>query len=316
MDTTIQLLELRAFVAVVRSRTFTAAADVIGTDKAHVSRLVSRLEGKLDARLLQRSTRRSSLTETGRDFYERATSILGALEEAEASVARARGKPRGTLRLTAGVEYGMLRVNGWIAKYLRRHPEVQVDADLTNRVVDIIHEGIDVAIRVGALELSELSARKLGEIRYAFYASPAYLRRRKRPKTIADLERHDLIMFTPRGRPAWKVVRGSESAEVEIGTPRYHVNNNVAARDAARLGLGIALLPSFMAADAVRSGHLVVLLRGWERVPAPVYAVFPSSKYMAPKVRAFIDLAQEESTAECKPQSKPQFKSKSTRARS
>lgn len=297
MDTTIEIMELAAFVAVVQRGTFTAAAEALDTDKAHVSRIISRLENKLGAQLLQRSTRRLSVTETGRDFYERAAGILTALEESEASVARAQREPTGSLRLSAGAEFGMLRVNRWIASYLKTYPDVRVDAEFTNRVTDVIHEGIDIAIRIGTLPDSELSVRKLGEVHYAFYASPSYLKGRKQPKVPADLKSHDLVMFAPRGRPSWKVVkgRGTELIETE---PRYAVNNNLAARDMAIAGMGVTLLPTFMTADALAEGKLKSLLPGWERIPVPVHAVFASSRYMAPKVRAFIDLAIREFKAE------------------
>ncbi|MEM9195732.1 MAG: LysR family transcriptional regulator, partial [Myxococcota bacterium] len=236
MNTTIEVLELRAITAVVERGTFTAAAETLHTDKAHVSRIVSRLEHKLGSQLLQRSTRRLRVTEVGREFYERASGILRALEEAEASVARAMSEPKGTMKLTAGPEYGVLVVNRWIAGYLREFPDVRVEAEFTNRLVDIIHEGFDVAIRLGRLPDSELSARKLGEIEYGLFASPRYLKRRKTPRTPADLAQHDLVMFAPRGRPGWKLAKGSEVHDVRL-EPRYLVNNTISAMEMAVTGV-------------------------------------------------------------------------------
>ena len=291
MSTTIETYELKALKAVVTQGTFTAAAKMLGTDKAHVSRTISKLERKLGVRLLERSTRRLRVTEIGRDLFERATGILLALEEAQNSAAQSLASPAGTLKLTAGPEFGTLVVNRWIATYLRTYEDVSVQAEFTNRLTDIIHEGFDVAIRVGALPDSELSARKLGEIRYRFYASPDYLRKKPAPGHPDQLADHDLVVFSPRGEPVWTIVDGHESMKV---TPkaRYLVNNNQAALELAKEGIGISLLPSFVASDALEEGSLRVVLPDWGLVPAPVHAVFASSRYLAPKVRAFVDLAR------------------------
>ncbi|WP_299869694.1 LysR family transcriptional regulator [uncultured Hoeflea sp.] len=285
-----EIIELRALTIVVERGTFTAAAEAMKTDKAHVSRIVSRLEKKLGAQLLQRSTRQLSLTEVGREFYERAAGIILALEETEASVAQSMGRPTGVLKVTAGTEYGSLVVNQWITAYLKLHGDVRIEAEFTNRVTDIIHEGFDVAIRIGALPDSELSVRKLGEVSYGLYASPEYLKLSGPVRTPEDLAHHDLVMFAPRGRPSWKIVKGRQTAEIE-SAPRYLVNNNQAALEATLRGLGVALLPRFVAGPNIDAGRLLTVLDGWGKIPAPVHAVFPSSRYMAPKVRAFVDLA-------------------------
>ena len=293
MNTTIEIMELRALSAVVAQGSFTSAADTLGTDKAHVSRIVTRLERKLGARLLERSTRRLNVTEVGREVVERATGILLALEETENSVAQSRDAPTGKLRLTAGAEFGLLVVNSWVAAYLRAYPEMAVEAEFTNRVTDIIHEGFDVAIRLGRLPDSEFSARKLGEIGYSFYASPSYLQDRERPDRPQDLAAHDIVAFAPRGQPRWTVVKGRESLTL-APKARYQVNNNQAALGMVVGGLGIALLPSFMAAPEVRKGALDVVLPDWRPIPVAVHAVFASSRYLAPKVRAFVDLAKDQ----------------------
>ena len=269
---------------------FTAAGDVLGKDKAHISRVVSRLEKRLGVQLLKRSTRRLKITEIGREFYERACSILAAIEETEASIAHAHGEPRGLLRVTAGSEFGLMCVNHWIAEYLKRYPYVRVEADFSNRIVDVIHEGIDVAIRIGALPDSELSARPLGEIRYGLYASPAYIHARGEPDSPRTLSEHQLIMFSPKGKPVWHLVRGQQREEI-AGEALCIINNNLAARGLAVEGLGITLLPHFQAAPLVSQGQLIQIMKDWERVPVPVSAVFTSSRYMTPKVRAFVDLA-------------------------
>ncbi|MFG6107712.1 LysR family transcriptional regulator [Leptothoe sp. EHU-05/26/07-4] len=290
MKSTIDLESLEIFRAVVDAGSFTAAGVMLDKDKAHVSRVVSRLEKRLGVELLKRSTRRLNITEIGRDFYERACGILTALEETEASIARAQGEPRGVLRITAGAEFGPMRVNHWIAEYLKRYPHVRLEVDFSDRVVDVIHEGIDVAIRVGPLVDSELSVRPLGEIRYGLYASPAYVHARGEPKSLQSLAQHSLLMFSPRGKPVWPLVRGKQREDL-TAQALCVINNNLAARDLAADGLGIALLPHFQAISLVTQGCLTQVLEDWERVPVPVSALFTSSRYMTPKVRAFVDLA-------------------------
>lgn len=289
MTTSIDLAEMRAFVAVVTDGSFTTAADRLGTDKARLSRIVSRMEDKLGARLLTRSTRRLSVTEVGRDYLERAVGILSAAEAAEAAVAQQSGEPKGLLKLTAGSEYGPLVVDGWIAAFLKSAPKVTIEAEYTNRMVDIIHEGVDVAIRVGTLPDSGLSARRLGEVAYGLYASPEYLRGAPGLSVVGDLANHGLIMKIRRGRPFWTLVNGSETVDISE-SPRAAVSSTVAAKNLALAGLGIAQLPRFIAAAHVADGSLYRVLPGWSEQSSPVHALFASSRYMDPKVRGFVDL--------------------------
>lgn len=290
MNTSIDLPEMRVFAAVVTDGSFTTAADRLGTDKARVSRIVRRMEEKLGAQLLIRSTRRLSVTEVGRDYFERAMCILTAAEAAEAAVAQQSREPKGLLKITAGSEFGTMVVDRWIAAFLRQAPKVTVEAEYTNRLVDIIHEGFDVAIRVGTLEDSGLSARKLGEVSYGLYATPDYLKRGPGITAVSDLKQHDLIMKTTRGRSNWSLVNGANLEKV-TATPRCAVNSTIAAKNLALEGLGIAQLPRFMAESYVADGRLSCVLPGWAEVPAPVHAVFASSRYMDPKVRSFVDLS-------------------------
>lgn len=282
--------ELTVFVAVVRTGSFTGAAQALGTQKAHASRVVSRLERRLGVRLLQRSTRSLAVTEVGRELYERAIGIISALDETQAIIQRTQAEPQGVLRLTCGVEFGLLIVNRWIRAYLKRYPLVRVEADFSDRLVDLIHEGFDLAIRIGKLADSNLSARPLGEVTYALYASPGYLRTHPAPEHPNELPSHELIMFVATSPPVWRLTNAGEHIDIETRA-RLVVNNHVGARDAAVDGLGIALLPRFQAAPFTRDGRLVEVLPGWTRMPAPIHAVFASSRYLTPKVRAFIDLA-------------------------
>jgi DNA-binding transcriptional LysR family regulator len=291
VEATLDLPALRAYVAVVRAGSFTRAAEQLDTQKAHLSRVVRRLEDQLGVQLLQRSTRSMTITEVGRELFERAVSVITAVEETERAIAQTRSEPRGVLKLTCGVEFGELVVNRWIADFLHDHPRMRVDAELTNRVIDLVHEGFDLAIRVGTLPDSALSARRLGEITYAFYASPKYLAKRKKPKLPRDLAQHDLVVFGTTPSPQWNLRCGQEQATVRPNA-RYRVNHNLAARDAIAAGLGVGMLPEFQAAPLLQAGKLVTVLDGWTREPVPVHAVFASGRYLAPKVRAFVEHAR------------------------
>lgn len=290
MLTTIEVADLDAFVHVVHDKSFTKAAERLSTGKAHLSRVVSRLEARLGARLLQRTTRSLSLTELGREVHERATRILAAIDETVRVVQRTQELPRGSLRVTCGVEFGLLAVNDWIAAYLARYPEVSVEADLTNRVVDVVHEGFDVAIRVGALDDSGLSARRLGDIRYGLFAAPSYTKHNRAPRSPEELRSHALVLSnqTQKSRGRWELTRGDDRFGL-TASPRLLVNTHMAVRDAVVRGVGVGLLPVFQALPLVSSGALVQVLPGWERDPVPVHAVYPSSVFLTPKVRAFVD---------------------------
>jgi LysR family transcriptional regulator for bpeEF and oprC len=288
-----ELSALNIFVKVVQAGSFTRAAELLGTQKAHVSRVVAQLERGLGARLLERSTRALSLTEVGREFFERAVGILAAVDDAQRAVAQAQGTPRGRLRLTCGVEFGLIAVSGWIRGYLERHPQVEVDADFTARIVDLVHDGFDLAIRLGDLPDSSLAARRLGTLAYGLFGAPTYLARRGTPAHPRDLAAHDLVVFTGGAtRGGWSLAAGSERAEVPL-RGRLRVNNSLAVRDAAVGGLGVARLPWLLAAPEVAQGRLVPVLRDWASPAVPVHAVFASARYLTPKVRAFVDHAAE-----------------------
>lgn len=288
-----ELAALTALVKVVQAGSFTRAAEAMHTQKAHLSRVVSQLERELGVRLLERTTRSLSLTEVGREIFERAVGILGAVEDAERVAQRVLAKPRGVLRITCGVEFGMISVGRWIDDYLKRYPQVSVEADFTGRLVDIVHEGFDLAIRVGELPDSRLAARRIGELHYGLFASPEYLARRGVPRSPEELSQHELLVFSAGGhRAGWRLERGAEKRRIDAAA-RLRINNSFAVRDAALQGLGIAQLPLVVARSAPASTSLASVLPDWRPPAVPVHALFPSSRYLTPKVRAFIDLAVE-----------------------
>ena len=285
------LNRLTTYVKVVQAGSFTRAAETMGTQKARVSRVVAQLERDLGVRLLERTTRSLSMTEAGREIFERAVGILGAVEDVERVAQSIHAEPRGVLKLTCGVEFGMIAVGSWIDAYLRRYPQVAIEADFTGRLVDIVHEGFDLAIRIGELPDSRLAARRIGELRYGLFASPGYLARRGTPGRPEDLAQHDLLFFAAGSHGGgWRLGRGAETRRVEAPA-RLRINNSFTVRDAAIDGLGVAQLPLLVAGGALASGTLVPVLPEWAPAPVPIHALFPSSRYLTPKVRAFIDLA-------------------------
>lgn len=287
------LVSLQAFVKVVQAGSFTRAADALNTHKARLSRVVSQLERELSVRLLERSTRSLSLTEEGREFFERAHAILASVDEARQAMQRVGGQPQGTLRLTCGVEFGLIAVSGWIAEYLSAYPQVQVEADYSNRVVDIVHEGYDLAVRVGPLSDSSLAARRLGLLDYGLYASPTYLRRHGKPDTPKDLAGHAVVVYAGAAHQGqWHLTRGDVTERVKL-QPRLRVNTSLAVREGLQRGLGIGLLPRRVAEPAGLRTGLRRVLPQWAPPEVPVHAVFASARYLTPKVRAFIDLAVE-----------------------
>lgn len=288
METTLNTDHLRLFLTVLAAGSFTRAADLAGSNKAHVSRVISRLEDQLGTRLLNRSTRALSPTDAGQDLATRARAILDALADAQQALRGRADQPRGRLRITCGYEFGLLAVNSWVRAFLERWPEVSVEVEFTNRLADIVHEGFDLAIRVGRLPDSDLVARKLGEVTYGFYAAPSYLARHGVPAHPADLGAAGFIGFA--GSPA-EVARGAEACALPSGS-RYLANTNMAVRDMAVAGLGVALLPCFQAAPFVAAGQLTPVLSGWSRPPVEVHAVLPTSRLMSATTRAFIDLAR------------------------
>jgi LysR family transcriptional regulator, regulator for bpeEF and oprC len=286
-----ELQELSAFVKVVQTGSFTRAAESLGTQKAHLSRVITQLERKLGVRLLERTTRSLSLTEVGREMFERAVGILGAVDDAQRAAQKTQAEPRGVLKLTCGVEFGMISVSRWVTEYLQRHGQTQVQAEFTGRLVDLVHEGFDLAIRVGHLPDSSLAARKLGNLQYGLYASPDYLARRGVPLMPDHLAAHDQLAFSGAVQtPSWQLDNGAQKVTVEV-VPRLWMNNSFAVRDAVERGLGVAQLPLVIAQHLLNKGSLVSVLPEWKLPEVPVHALFPSARYLTPKVRAFIDLA-------------------------
>ncbi|HVV88248.1 MAG TPA: LysR substrate-binding domain-containing protein [Kofleriaceae bacterium] len=287
------LNEIVVFAKVVETRSFTAAAQQLGLPKSTVSRKVAQLEERLAARLIQRTTRKLSLTEIGQAYYERCARIVTDISMAEQLVSDMQSTPRGLLKVTAPIDLGAFRLGAVTAEFCREHPDIYVHLDLSDRIVDLVEEGLDLAIRFGPLGESSLVARRLSQGTMSFYAAPGYLERRPAPDDPDALADHDLLAFVPHHRfSTWSLVGpGGASAEL-TPTARFTSNNLLAVREAAIAGAGIALLPSFVV-HCPTTVPLSPVLPGWYAPTGELYAVYPSTRNLSPKVRAYLDFVVE-----------------------
>jgi DNA-binding transcriptional LysR family regulator len=285
---------IQVFAQVVESGSFAKAAERLGLSTSAASRHVAELEAHLQTRLLNRTTRRVTLTEPGRAFYERAVQLLADLAEAEQEAARAAVVPRGTIRLTTSVNFGVRQVAPAIADFTARHREVAFDVSISERIVDLVEEGFDLAIRIGSPGSENLVARKLGETRLVLCAAPSYLAAHGTPQVPEDLARHDCFTYeylAPRNVWRFRDAAGAERAVRVAG--RLHSNNGDLLAEAAARGGGIAFEPAFIVGPEVRAGRLVRLLEGFVPPPLPIYAVYPSRKHLSAKVRLFVEFLAE-----------------------
>ena len=281
---------MRIFAQVVDSGSFAKAADKLGLSTSAASRQVAELESHLNARLLNRTTRRVSLTESGRAFHARAVQLLADLEEAEQEAGRATVVARGTIRLTAPVTLGVRHLAPLVAEFIARHPGVAFDVSLSDRIVDLVEEGFDLAIRIGASGPDTLAARKLGETRLIACAAPDYLAARGTPRVPEDLARHNCFTYeyvTPSEH--WRFREASGRERVVRVRGNLHTNNGELHAEAAAGGIGIAFEPDMIVMPYVRGGRLVELLAEFAPPPLPIYAVYPSRKHLSAKVRLFVD---------------------------
>jgi DNA-binding transcriptional LysR family regulator len=286
--------EMQAFIAVCDTEGFSAGARKLGLSPSVVTRLIAGLETRLGVRLLQRTTRSVRLTDAGSRYLERARRIVAEVDEAELSAQEERGEPSGRLVVAAPMVFGRLHATPLLTRYLELYPKVSVELQLANHYVSLVEEGIDVAIRVGDLVDSGLIVRGLGQSRRALVANPAYLAKHGVPRVPGDLAQHRLIAFTgpPARRREWTFWSDGKASSVPV-VPQFFSNNGEAAIDHAIAGGGIASVMSFQVLDACRTGRLVEVLRAFAPPPLPIQAVFPTSRLLSRKVRAFIDLAEQ-----------------------
>lgn len=280
---------MRIFAQVVDQGSFTRAAASLGLSKATISKQVARLEERLGARLLNRTTRRLHLTDAGQAYYQACSRILHEIEAAEGAVAQLQSKPRGRLRVSGPVSFGQRFLGAAIAELMTTYPELEVELVLSDRFVDIVEEGFDVAVRIASLTDSSLIARRLGPMRGYVCASPDYLRAHGHPQRPADLAGHNCLLYSHESTgPRWSFKGESGQTTVQVeGTLR--VNNGDVLRQAALHGVGLAFLPGFIVEEDIRRGRLVSVLEEWTEWDAGIYAVYPHRRHLAAKVRVFVD---------------------------
>jgi DNA-binding transcriptional LysR family regulator len=291
--------DMRMFVAVVDAGSISGAAERLAVAKSAVSRRLAELEARLGAELLHRTTRRLSLTDSGRAFFERAQRILADLEEAEQAVSQAHGAIRGRLKVALPLSFGLLHLAGLINEFMGLHPEVEFDLDFNDRQIDLMQEGFDLAIRIARLPDSSLIARKLAPIRHGLCASPGYLARHGAPVRADELAGHAGLVYSNLANPGlWSYV-GPDGQPGSVQVPvKVRANNGDFLCRAAIAGQGVILHPTFYLNDAIRSGALVPLLtdHAWPELNA--YAVYPPTRHLSRRVRAFVDFLAEKLAGE------------------
>lgn len=287
-----KLSAMRSFVSVVQNGGFSGAARVLGVPKSRVSQRITDLEAALSTRLLHRTTRAVSTTEEGRFYYERCLVILEEIDAADQAMHRGGEEPSGRLTVSAmsGVARALLLPR--IAEFHARYPNVSLRLSVTDRLANLTEEGVDCAIRGGALENSTMISRHLRDVGFALYAAPVYLARRKPLAAPEDLAAHELVqVIRQRGGSGGWLLRSAEREALVDHAPRLETDDDDAALDAAVAGAGIALCPDFAAKVPVAEGRLVPVLPGWAAASRPVYLVYPTRRYVSARLRCFIDWA-------------------------
>jgi DNA-binding transcriptional LysR family regulator len=286
----INLLDgMAVFVEVINAGSFTAAARSLGHSTSYISKQVTRLEKRLGSRLLNRTTRTISLTDAGRAYYERCSQIMIDAENAERSINRLQETPSGLLRINAPVSFGSRHLLDVFSTFMQSYPDVKLEVEFNDRLIDVVAEGYDVVIRVGEIKDSSLVARKITSSKSVVLASPDYIKRKGKPQRVEDLTQHDCIAYSLLPAPTqWAFYKDGQRSSVTVD-PCAMCNN--AELEVAMLvqGIGIARLPLFTCEQEVASGALQIILQDYEQHQLDVFAVYPHRQYLTAKVRAFVD---------------------------
>jgi DNA-binding transcriptional LysR family regulator len=283
------LNDIIVFTKVAETKSFTGAADALGLPKSTVSRKLAQLEERLGVRLVQRTTRKLALTEIGEAYYERCQRIVSDIHSAEQLVTDMQASPRGRLRITASVDFSTRFLGGIIAEFLAANPEINIELEATDRLVDLIEDGFDLAVRIGPMPESTLIARRLASLSLVLCASPAYIASRGMPSSIDELDEHDHVLFTPSSRnQTWTLVNGDQT--YEFGRPARLASNNFGTVvDVTRRGSGIALISEFIIRGEIKAGTLVEVLPQWRTRPSDVHAVYPARQNPPPRLALFLE---------------------------
>ncbi|WP_440642534.1 LysR family transcriptional regulator [Bradyrhizobium sp. PUT101] len=285
-----RLESMHVFVTVADLRGFAPAARKLGLSPSAVTRTIAALEEHLGARLLQRTTRQVRLTDVGARYLERVRRILADVDEADGSAREERNRPSGRLVVSAPVGFGRLHVGPIMTAYLTRYPEVACELRLSDHLVNLVEDAVDAAVRIGHLADSSLVARQVGEMRRIVVAAPGYLKRHGEPRTPEALREHQTIQFGPWSE--WRFLRDGRDIEV-IPTPRFTSNSADAALQYAKAGGGVTRVLAYQAAEGLKRGRLKIVLAAYEQPALPIHIVYPTSRLLSAKVRAFVDLVVE-----------------------
>lgn len=283
---------IAVFVKVVQVGSFSQAAKLLNMPNSTVSAKVAALEKRLGVTLLQRTTRRLHLTEAGEGYFRRCMTALEELQTAENELAIERSETKGVLRLTAPVELGRSALPPVLDVLMKRHPAIKIDLIITNRLVDLVAENIDVAVRAGPLKDSGLIAKRFVLGQFGLWASPSYLKNNSVPRNPDELKEHDCLRFAPFTGRKLQLTNGRERAQIALAG-RITADDFEALRALAVLGWGIALLPSFLCAEEAKERKLVSVLPNWRGDSVTISVVYPAQRFVAPKIRAFITAAEE-----------------------
>lgn len=287
------LNEIQCFVKAVELKSLTAASKALGLPKSSVSRKIRGLETRLGLTLMTRTTRALNLTEAGRSFFEKSAMALKEIDSAEEQLDSSHQEVEGTLRVTGPHDFVVGPFNELIAKFMADHPKIRIEVLLTDRVVDMIAEGFDVAFRAGELEDSTLIAKKIRRIDLVLVASPQYLKNRGVPKSIADLKDHETIGFAPDGAMVKWSLKGPTGKKDYLPNGRLTVNSMLSLKDAALHGAGVALLPMSFIENELKDKALRIVCGEWRVSGNAMHVVFPGQKYLSPKLRAFVEYASQ-----------------------
>jgi DNA-binding transcriptional LysR family regulator len=286
---------LKTVIAVVETNSFTAASDRLGMSKALVSKYVGEVETKLGIRLFNRTTRKLALTEAGRCYYEQSLILLEQYSVLIDNVTGEQSNPRGLLKISAPVTFGEMQLSAILPKFLKHYPELKIELVLTNGAIDMLEEGIDVRIRIGGLDDSNMIARHLKTFPLVLSASPEYIKKNGLPKTPEEVAEHQCIIDSNfRIGKQWPIISPEGVADTISVSSSVAVNSPQAVREIAIAGGGIAMCPEFIVEDAIRDGRLITILPEYTTLEFGLFAIYPHRKYVAKKVRCFIDFMLEE----------------------
>ncbi|MGR5236326.1 LysR family transcriptional regulator [Vibrio alfacsensis] len=277
------------FVAVAETNSFTGAAKKLSTSVAQISRRVSALEERLAVKLLHRTTRKVSLSEAGQLYYQQCKHLVEGLELAELAVTQMQAEPKGLLKVTAPVTYGEMNLSPLLHQFLEKYPQVNLELNLTNQKLDLIEQGVDVAIRLGRLQDSSLVAKRLSSRQLYVCASPAYLDRSGEPHTLSELSHHQCLVGTAE---YWHFKEKKREKSLRV-SGRIKCNSGFALVDAAKRGLGLVQLPDYYVQEALDNGELVEVLTDYRDDREGIWALYPQNRNLSPKVRLLIDFLAE-----------------------